>query len=240
LTLALVLVHSEVTASPGDVDVVAEAIVDAGVDVSVAVAVPVTACADFAYTLEAWRSGGTSTWYYNPANAPASVASTALSTITSSSQTVATGQNRCGSVPNVPTKQLYAGTTGIVAQVSASAACTGNDGRSVISWGTLPSSYLAYTCVYYRRSTGLVLSADVLIDNKAHTWFTTKPLICVGVYDLGSVMTHERGHTAGLTHVDQTTHGSQTMSPKITPCDTSKRLLAAGDLAGLRKLHHVA
>ena len=84
------------------------------------------------------------------------------------------------------------------------------------------------------------VAADVLIDNKAHNWFTTKPLACAGLYDLGSVMTHERGHTAGLTHVDQTTHASQTLSPKTMPCDTSKRLLAAGDLAGLRKLHSVA
>jgi hypothetical protein len=198
------------------------------------------ACADFAYELKPWHLSTNFLWYYNPANAPASVASTALSTITASSQVVAAGQNRCVSVPNLPTKQQYGGTTGRVAQVSPYTVCNGNDGRSVVSWGTLPSSVLAYTCVYYRVSTGVVLSADVLIDNKAHPWFTTMPANCTGAYDLGSVMTHERGHTAGLEHVAQAGHAAQTMSPSTMPCDISKRFLAAGDLAGLRKIYHVS
>jgi hypothetical protein len=235
--LSLVFTQADVAPGPGDdVSVEGEAIIAAESGPSRVTAVTMTACTDYTFMLEPWRGGTTYTWSYNPDNAPASVASTALTTIESSSQTVASGQNRCGSPANLPVKQQFAGTTREVAQVSANASCTGNDGRSVVSWGTLPPSYLAYTCVYYQPSTGRVLSADVLIDNRAHQWFTTPPANCAYMFDLGSVMTHERGHTAGLNHVDQTTLGAQTMSPKTLPCDTTKRLLAAGDLAGLRHL----
>jgi hypothetical protein len=238
-TLALALNPAEASEGRDGVGVVGEAIIagDSRYAQSAVGATP--GCADLAYALKPWHLGANYLWYYNPANAPAAIASTALPAITASSKTVANGYNRCGSVPNLPTKQQYAGTTGRVAQVGANAYCNGNDGRSVISWGTLPSSYLAYTCVYYRLPSHEVLSADVLIDNKAHQWFTTRPVNCVNAYDLGSVMTHERGHTAGLEHVDQSTHAAQTMSPKTMPCDTVKRLLGAGDLAGLRSIYHV-
>jgi hypothetical protein len=238
-TLALALNPTEASGGRDGVGVVGEAIIagDSGYAQSAAVATP--GCADFAYALKPWHLPANYRWYYNPANAPAAIASTALAAITASSKTVASGYNRCGSVPNLPTKQQYMGTTRTVAQVGANGDCNGNDGRSTISWGTLPSSYLAYTCVYYQVSSGQVLSADVLIDNKAHQWFTTRPVNCVNAYDLGSVMTHERGHTAGLEHVDRGTSAAQTMSPQNLPCDTSKLLLGAGDLAGLRHVYHV-
>ena len=77
----------------------------------------------------------------------------------------------------------------------------------------------------------------VLIDNKVHQWFTTLPSGCLNKFDLQSVMVHERGHTAGLGHVDQTTHASQTMSPKTPACNTARRLLGAGDVLGLKSLY---
>jgi len=240
-TIVMAIGPIRASGDQNDIGVMGEGIVaGAGVASAPAAAAVDPACADFAYALKPWHLGTNFLWYYNPANAPASVASTALTTITASSQVVAAGQNRCASAPNLPTKQQYGGTTGRVAQVSPYTVCNGNDGRSVVSWGTLPSSYLAYTCVYYKVSTGVVLSADVLIDNKAHQWFTTKQASCAGAYDLGSVMTHERGHTAGLEHVAQSGHAAQTMSPTTMPCDISKRFLAAGDLAGLRKIYHVS
>jgi hypothetical protein len=240
-TFVLVLGPISSSADQNDIGVVAEAIIAGAESSPVQTVVGVDpACTDFSYAVKPWHLGTNFLWYYNPANAPASVASTALGAITNSSQVVAAGQNRCVSDPNLPTKQQYGGTTGRVAQVSPYSVCNGDDGRSVVSWGTLPSSYLAYTCVYYRVSTGLVHSADVLIDNQAHQWFTTKPANCAGVFDVGSVMTHERGHTAGLEHVTQDTHAAQTMSPRTMPCDISKRFLAAGDLAGLRKIYHVS
>jgi len=192
-----------------------------------------TACTDSSYTLESWHLAGVYQWNYNPAGAPASVASTALATFQRASATVATGQNRCGIVPKLSTSQQYLGTTTKAAQIDSTGKCTGNDGVSVTSWGTLPSNYLGYTCVYYRGN-GAVVSSDMLLDAKAHQWFTTMPASCSNTYDLESVAAHERGHTAGLNHVSATV---ETMSPSTRPCDTVKRALARGDLLGLQKLY---
>ncbi len=195
------------------------------------------ACEDQSYRLAPWRLTTALTWSYNPADAPDPVASTALSTLQKASQTVASGRNRCGEDAALSTAETYEGTTTRVAQVSPEGTCTGNDGTSVVSWGSLPPSYLAYTCVYYRRSTGAVLSSDMLIDNRVHQWATTLPASCARVFDLESVAVHERGHTAGLDHVDQARSAAQVMSPKQPPCSTTKRVLAAGDLTGLRSLY---
>jgi Matrixin len=195
-------------------------------------AVPVS-CSDAAYALASWRLGATYKWSYNPVGAPGSVAGTALSALQTASQTIATGQNRCGRSASLSTSQQYLGSTTKAAQISATAACTGNDGASVTSWGKLPAGYLAYTCVYF-NSSKVVLSSDMLIDNAAHRWFTTRPAGCVNAYDLVSVAVHERGHTAGLAHVEQAAHAAQAMSPKTLPCDVSERTLNTGDLNGLQ------
>lgn len=77
----------------------------------------------------------------------------------------------------------------------------------------------------------------MLIDNKLHQWFTTLPAGCSNKFDLLAVVVHQRGHTVGLAHVDQATHGTETMSPQTLPCDISERLLAGGDLAGLISMY---
>ncbi|UVS78418.1 hypothetical protein Actkin_02151 [Actinokineospora sp. UTMC 2448] len=163
------------------------------------------------------------------------MAGTALNAITSASNTVAKGLNRCGLPADLPTVYQYAGATTAKAQISAEATCTGNDGRSVTSWGALPPKYLGYACTYF-RSNGTVLAADVLLDNVANAWFTTLPANCRLAYDLETTVAHERLHTAGLAHVDQATSATQTMAPSSRPCDTSRRLLGAGDHAGLKAL----
>lgn len=224
------------TAQPADdVHVVGEAILASTAPIGPSVT-GATACTDNAYALAQWHLTSTYKWNYNPAGAPASVASAAVATLQGASGTVASGQNRCRSTANLSTTQQYLGSTTKVAQISSTAQCTGNDGVSTTSWGSLPSGYLAYTCVYY-RSSGAIVSSDMLIDNKAHQWFTTLPQGCANSYDLGSVATHERGHTAGLAHVDQAAHATETMSPNMMPCATEKRLLGLGDLLGLQKMY---
>lgn len=193
-------------------------------------------CTDTAYTVNKWHLAGTYTWSYNANGAPAAVAGTALDAIQRGTQTAVTGANRCGTTVTLPIRHSYAGTESTrVAQVSPSGTCTGNDGRSVTSWGPLPAGYLAYTCVYYSTSTGKVLASDMLLST-SHNWFTTMPANCTNGYDLESTVVHERGHTIGLSHVDQATHSLQTMSPSIQPCTTFKRLLGAGDLAGIQRV----
>jgi len=195
------------------------------------------ACVDTAYAFQPWHLTSTYKWYYNGTRAPASVAAAALTTLRTASKSAASGRNRCGTTVTLSTTEQYLGTTNAVAQISATGACLGNDGVSVASWGTLPPSVLAVTCAYYRTSTGAVSSSDLLIDNTVHKWFTTLPANCANAFDLESVVMHERGHTAGLAHVDQATHAVETMSPKAVPCDTAKRAFAAGDLRGLAILY---
>jgi hypothetical protein len=194
------------------------------------------ACTDTAYALGQWHVAGSFDWYYDPADAPESVADTALDTLRTGTATLFTGQNRCGDSPALAVSEQYRGTTTAIAQISDAGACTGNDGLSVTSWGALPTNTLAYTCTYYRGD-GTVLSSDMLIDNRIHTWFTSKPASCTGKFDLLAVVVHERGHTAGLDHVDQATHAVATMSPRTLACDTSERTLSAGDLAGMVSLY---
>jgi hypothetical protein len=193
------------------------------------------ACTDKSYALRNWRVPGTHTWYYNAAGAPASVAGTALTAITNASVTVAKGRNRCGLPADLPTNYTYAGASTAKAQISAEATCTGNDNRSVVGWGALPPTYLAYTCTYF-RSNGTVLASDVLIANAGYSWFTSLPANCRMVYDLETTMAHERLHTAGLAHVSQSTSAAQTMAPSSGPCSTARRLLGAGDYAGLQAI----
>ncbi|GAA2995972.1 peptidase M10A [Actinokineospora diospyrosa] len=193
-----------------------------------------TSCTDSTYALKSWKVG-TLTWLYNGAGVPANIASTALATITTSTNTVAKGTNRCGQANLTTSTYTYGGTTTVQPQVSSTGTCTGNDGKSVTGWGALPSKVLAYTCTYY-NARGVVVASDTLIDNVAYTWFTTKPATCSGQYDLETTLTHERLHTAGLGHVDQAKNAAQTMTPASSPCDTSRRLLGAGDYAGLKAL----
>jgi matrixin len=219
--------------------VVAEAIV-AGQG---AVAAPLPACTDTAYALQGWKHTTTFKWYYNAANAPANIASAALATLQKGTDIVATGQNRCGITPRLAMTHAYQGASTKVAQVSNTGACTGNDGVSVTSWGDLPATTLAVTCTYY-KSTGSVVASDMLIDNKLHPFYSTvnntaKPANCANMWDLLAVIVHERGHTAGLAHVDQTEHAVATMSPRTLVCDSSEVTLSAGDLAGLQSMYQI-
>jgi len=193
-------------------------------------------CDDASYDLRGWRLGSTYSWYYNGADAPASVAAGALAAITNGTKNVVAGVNRCGITASLSMSQQYLGSTTRAAQIGTDGSCTGNDGVSVSSWGTLPAGVLGVACAYYRSSSGTLTASDMML-NKDMRWFIRKPIACSGMFDLKSVVVHERGHTFGLGHVSQTTSAYQVMSPKTRACDISKRKLNAGDLAGLTALY---
>jgi hypothetical protein len=218
--------------------VVAQAIVAGQGDATPA---PKPACTDTAYALAGWKHTTTFTWSYNPAGAPSNIASAAQATFQQGTNTVFTGQNRCGIAPQLAMSQAYQSTTSKAPEVSADGTCTGNDGVSVAGWGELPAPTIALTCTYY-ESTGAVVASDVLVDNSQHPYYTTagtgaKPANCANMWDLLAVVVHERGHTAGLAHVDQDAHAVASMSPRTLACDSSETTLAAGDVAGLQSLY---
>jgi hypothetical protein len=226
------------TPNTDDISVVGEAILATPTTAATAstMATTTTDCTDTAYALQKWRMSGTYTWNYNPANTPATVKENAATTIYRATANLFYGYGRCGARTILPLSHSYKGSTVKVAQVSASGTCTGNDGVSVTSWGALPTDILAYTCVYYKTSTGAAISSDMML-NSTKKWFTgITPAGCTDSFDLESVVAHERGHTVGLSHVDQATSPRQTMSPRNLACTTYKRLIGAGDMNGLKTL----
>jgi Matrixin len=191
-------------------------------------------CADGAYTLSGYKVPGTMSFRYNSAGAPATVARYATVAVGNSLRAVSTGANRCKLPATVKASGLYVGGTARTPQLNTAGACTGNDGQNVIGWGTLPNGYLAITCIYFVG--GKVVNADVMIS-KRYNWFLSRPVHCANTYDLQSVLTHEQGHTFGLSHVDATAHGTETMGTLIGPCDITKRALGRGDYAALARLY---
>ena len=131
---------------------------------------------------------------------------------------------------------IYAGTTVRYANVTPSARCfpAGNsDGIDVVSFGRLPDDVVAASCTY--TYAGDIWQADVMLNDTAGL-FTTRPLSpsCVDSFDLEAVMTHERGHSYGIAHVENDPRGNAlTMSQVLGRCDPSARSLGAGDLLAL-------
>jgi len=193
-----------------------------------------SSCTDGAYTLSGYKVPGKMSFRYNRAGAPASVARYATVAVGNSLRAVSTGANRCKLPATIKASGVYVGATTRTPQLNTSGACTGNDGQNVIGWGALPNGYLAITCIYFVA--GKVINADVMIS-KRYSWFLSRPAGCRNTYDLQSVLTHEQGHTFGLSHVDPTAHGTEIMSTLIGPCDITKRALGRGDYAALARLY---
>jgi hypothetical protein len=191
-------------------------------------------CADGAYTLSGYKVSGTMAFRYNSVGAPAGVARYAAVAVGNSLRAVSTGANRCKLPATVKASGVYVGGTGRAPQLNTAGACTGNDGQNVVGWGVLPTGYLAITCIYFVG--GRVINADVMISRR-YSWFLSRPVGCRNSFDLQSVLTHEQGHTFGLSHVDAAKHGSETMGTLIGPCDITKRALGRGDYGALVRLY---
>lgn len=146
-------------------------------------------------------------------------------------------RNACRLGDRVTAGLAYAGRTRLAANVSPGGRCSGVDQTSVVSFGTLPRGVLAVACTSSSTSQGpnRVVASDIKIARGTVQW-TTNPgaRSCKNKFDLESVITHERGHTFGLGHVSERTHGNQTMSTRINgPCESSQRTVGRGDVLGL-------
>lgn len=200
------------------------------------------ACRDGSYTTMGYKFTGRFDWHLNPAGTPGNIRSTALTAIAMATADVARGSNKCGLYRKPKLSQRYAGSTGRKPQITSAGSCTSRgDGVSVTGWMYLPK-VLAYTCSYYKwNGHSWVVSESDMALSTAFSWFTGGvPRGCRYTFDLRGVTVHERGHTYGLGHVDNRTHGSLTMSPYSAPCTTANRALGYGDYRGLTLMYGVS
>ncbi len=191
-------------------------------------------CSDRARTRAPWRVEFNLKWYFNSKTTPDELSSSgALSAIRRGTENITDTQSNCRRGDRVPHFMDYQG------PIRDHLACSGNDGVSVVSFGMLPQGTLAQMCIRYLAEGGNVKKSDILINKARYNW-TTNPgaRSCKSRYDLESVVTHERGHTFGLDHVSEDSHGKLTMSTRINgPCQSSERTLGLGDWRGLDRMY---
>jgi hypothetical protein len=195
-------------------------------------------CADRAYEDLDRKVYADLRWYFNLKTTPKGLSrKSALRAISRGTANITNTRNTCRLGDRVPWGMSYAGSTRARAQLSAGGHCSGNDLKTVVSFGRLPKSALAVTCTVtaieapYNR----VKWSDIML-NKTYRRWTTHPNArsCRGSYDLQSTVTHERGHTFGLGHVSESSHGNLTMSDRSNgTCQSSERSLGRGDVMGL-------
>jgi len=93
---------------------------------------------------------------------------------------------------------------------------------------------LAATVRAYRRSSGVLVDADIAINGSGYDWSIGDMAGCDLAFDLQAVLTHELGHAIGLNHNEA--EPATVMYPAIPPCQP-KRTLDDDDKAGATLLY---
>ncbi len=151
---------------------------------------------------------------------------------------IMTGHTECGISSDIDVKLSYQGTTTATSNIDGANRCaSANDNKSVVDFGSLSGTTLAFACTRFRTVSGWkykeIYEADIRFDNTSRSW-VTKTTGCTGEkYDLLSVAVHEFGHFVGLNHAPEEGGSDLTMSPIIEPCNGGARTLGKGDIRGL-------
>lgn len=196
-------------------------------------------CNDDAYVHMGWHWEQKLRWYFHAGSTPSELtADDAEAAIKAGTSNVTNSTNSCGMADEVGATHEYLGRKSKNANISTAGNCLSRDSVNMVSFGDLPKGILATACVWFNGD-HVALEGDIQLNKADFSW-TTNPSSgsCSGRFSVKAVMTHERGHTFGLDHVSEGTHGKLTMSPSINgPCQDSESTLGAGDVLGLRSLY---
>lgn len=191
-------------------------------------------CRDTRRSLFPWRVR-LLTWTLDPRGAPWAIrdgdggSDRLLRVLRRAQHNITWARNTCGRPDRVRSKGWFINRTSRLANVSSRGGCTGGDGQSTISFGSLPYPSVAMTCVYGVKN-GVASEADIRINTNAR-WALAMPSCSGAELLVEAVMTHEFGHVYGLGHTPSSPW--LTMQPLIRYCDTSANTLGMGDLLGL-------
>lgn len=207
-------------------------------------------CSDTAYNHatvggQKYRWTTTFGWYFHSSTTPGEIsAGNALNDLQHATENMKWANNNCGRADNIGATSTYLGTTSADADINSDLTCGGASGKSVVGFGTYnSSSVLAAACTYATLNPGgtyaTAVESDVKYNKGDFEWFTGSiPSGCSGRYSVEAVGTHERGHTFGLGHVSEESHGKLTMSTALNgPCQKSEATLGLGDMLGMEALY---
>lgn len=190
-------------------------------------------CGTQAHSFTGYRWTSTYDWHFNSATTPSGLSVDAvIGALRRSTSNITDARNTCGLDDRVGFTARYQGTRATPANIIATGGCATRDGVNITGFGDLRPGVLALTCTW--SGGGIARESDARINKDDFRWYVDRPAGCSGRFGIEAVMTHERGHTAGLGHSQGT---AQTMFPSIAPCDDSTATLGSGDVAGLRKLY---
>jgi len=190
-------------------------------------------CTDTAYNLTGFRWYWTYGWYFKQDTVPAglSVANVTQALI-DGTQSQTASRNTCGMVDTVFATQRYDGNTTTWANINTSG-CLSTDWVSETDFAGGPAGVLAQTCTWLNEP-GVAGQSDARFNSSLFSWMPTGEGTCGGRYVIRAVQAHERGHTFGVEHVAEGTHGNLTMSEQIGPCSDQEYWLGRGDVLGMR------
>ncbi len=198
-----------------------------------------SACSDSHYYSWGMRLNNYIRWYFNGKSTPSYMSKSAVLTAMKRAGANVSGvRDGCGVPDNVPAVLRYVGATRESVNMGTGGVCKGNDHKSVVGFGNLPSYRTGNTCVWAWIQDGpdRINSTDVRLNKSDYSWTAKVTGSCRGRYDVESTMTHERGHAFGLGDVSESSHANLTMSSKSNgPCQTSERTLGKGDAIGLNR-----
>lgn len=192
-------------------------------------------CRDGAYRVLAHRWTEPLRWRFHDGSTPSGLATDAVELeLRRGSNNITASRNDCGLDDQVGAQHVYEGRIRAGVNISSEGSCGQIDGRNVVGFGSLPSGVLGVTCTWYDGASHAAVESDIRL-NRGSRWYTSRPSGCTNRFGIQTVMTHERGHSFGLGHVSEHTHGNLTMSTRTLACSDAARTLGLGDVRALRE-----